>query len=307
MRFALRVISLVVAAALLPRLGARAFADTWIHEDCEPKRACDATRDCSLQEDKRDCSLQVDTRSCGHDVHYNDPACEAAKAITRDGRSCGHDAHINDPACEAAKAAQNVAYKAAHDACEAGKASQNALYVAAKAQCESLKASEKATCEATKTNERFQCETGLRGPFSCNSGGVIEKLRMDKQGPVRGEWTGIATTPLSVASTHWRSTTCSASGVGRVYQRPQHSSDGFWTVDVELISFEVGGVQKPAGTRFIRLEVKPRFFGGGKAHDFFDTQSLSVDERVKFEGPVYIDKDGPFLEVHPGDVFEKVR
>lgn len=80
-------------------------------DDCEPKRNCDATRDCSLQ---------VDTRSCGHDtlgVHWNDPICETQKA------------------------AQNGGYKVAHDYCEGQKALE-------KLDCERVKTQQRVACEA---------------------------------------------------------------------------------------------------------------------------------------------------------------
>jgi hypothetical protein len=273
------------------------IAQSWIPEDCEPKRPCDATDDCSLKVDNRDCSLNVDTRDCnphwGCDNFLTKPGCELDKVRFRNQ-------------CEAAKAGQNAAYAIAKQSCEAAKAQQNALYAIEKANCEAAKTGKKLDCERLKTQERIGCETGLTGPFSCNTTKVLEKLRVDKQGKVKAEWTGAITTPISVWSTHWRPTACAASGIGKVYQTPQHSSDGFWTVDVELQSFEIGGIQKPAGKRYIRLEVKPKLFGGGQAHDFFDHNSLSSGEVVRFQGPVYIDKDGPFLEVHPGDVFEKV-
>jgi hypothetical protein len=299
-------------------LGARA---TLISEDCEPKRACDATRDCSLKVDTRDCSLKVDTRdcslkvdtrSCGHDgpfgIHYNDPFCEAAKAA-QNGIYAGEKA-----ACESAKAAQNAAYAGEKAGCESAKGAQNTAYAAEKATCEAQKATEKLDCERIKSQERLACELGLAGPYSCRAGEVAGALRQQRQAAVTSfdEWAALVSTPAKAALPggvpgSWRSTACSASGVGRLYQEARHSQDGFWTVDVELLSFEVDGVKKPEGQRFLRLEVKPARFGGGRAHDFFDQQSVAVGEAVKFEGPVFVDNDGPFLEVHPVDVFEKVH
>jgi len=298
-------------------LAARA---TLVSEDCEPKRPCDATRDCSLKVDTRDCSLKVDTRdcslkvdtrSCGHDgpfgIHYNDPFCEAAKG-TQNGIYAAEKL-----ACESGKSAQNAAYASEKASCESAKAAQNAASAAEKATCEAQKAAEKLDCERIKSQERLACELGLAGPYSCRAQEVAGALRQQRQAAVTSfdEWAALVSTPVKAAlpggvPASWRSTACSASGVGKLYQEAKRSQDGFWTVDVELLSFEVDGVKKPDGKRFLRLEVKPVRFGGGRAHDFFDHQSVAVGDVVRFQGPVYVDNDGPFLEVHPGTCSRKL-
>lgn len=277
-----------------------------IPKDCNPKRNCDATRDCTLRVDNRDCSLKGDTRDC--EPHWACPDC-AWYDVPCDARKlgCETDKGRYKASCEAAKSAQNQAYAAEKLACETAKGAQDRVYEAEKAACETRKSGEKLDCERIKTQERLACEAGLAGPYSCLAAEVIGALRTKWQDPVTtgDEWTALVTTPFK-GLVGWQETACAASGIGRLYHPPARSQDGFWTVDIELLAFEVNGIKNTATPRFIRLEVKPSRFGGGRAHDFFDTQTVSVNETVKFQGPVFVDKDGPFLEVHPGDVFEKV-
>src|SRR6478752_4153621 len=97
-------------------LACACFVSLVIAEDCNPKRNCDANRDCSLQED---------TRSCGHDIDL--------------GFLGKH--HVNDPTCESQKAAQNTGFAVAKASCEAQKSAE-------KLDCERLKEQMKAACEA---------------------------------------------------------------------------------------------------------------------------------------------------------------
>ena len=191
-------------------LGKHAFNGNWRNflgqdgQDCTAikKRGCDPTadcslkvdnrdcslkvdtRDCSLKTDNRDCSLQVDTRSCGHDIvlclpwpandichteHVNDPFCEAAKAAQNVAYKASHDAceagkawqnvayKAEHDTCEAEKGTQNIGYKVEHDACEAGKASQNATYKAEHDLCEIAKTGGKVACEGQKAADQLFC------------------------------------------------------------------------------------------------------------------------------------------------------
>ena len=81
-------------------------------------------------------------------VHVNDPVCESAKAAQNVAYKAEHDA------CEAAKGAQNVLYKGEHDACEAAKASQNAAYKADHDKCELEKGAQNVAYKA----EHDACE-----------------------------------------------------------------------------------------------------------------------------------------------------
>jgi len=261
----------LVVASLCFLVSSQLFGQL-VSEDCTPKRNCDATRDCSLQVDTRDCEPHW-----GCDNFFTKPGCELDKAR----------------------------YKTQ---CEAAKAAQNQMYAAQKAACESQKSLEKLDCERIKTEERLGCEAGLAGPFSCRAQEVANALRTTHNRDLTDfdKWSALLTTPGGKGIIGWRSTACAASGVGRLYRDPKRSQDGLWTVDVELLSIDIGGVQKPNRPAYLRLEVKPARFGGGHAHDFFDTQTIHKGDTVKFQGPVWVDKDGPFLEVHPGDTFERV-
>ncbi len=187
-------------------------------DDCEPKRNCDATRDCSLQ---------VDTRSCGHDVSlpFN-----------------GH-LHFNDPICEAAKGAQNAGYKVAHDYCETQKAAE-------KFDCERVKTQQRVACEAGLDGP-FSCRpdevlTQLRTSKQ-NKLTDFEMLSGAASTPIKKLGGQLS----------WRETACQGSGTGQPYINSQRSTDGFCTVDVKLLSFSIQGQEKPPGDRYLRLEILP--------------------------------------------------
>lgn len=108
------------------------------------------------------------------------------------------------------------------------------------------------------------------------------------------------TTPFKfLGLSGWVDTGCAGSGRGRLVRDAQHSTDGFWTLDVALDSFEIGDLGAPAG-RFLRLECEPET----AAHRVCEGRTLLADELLRFGGPIVIDTDGPFLEIHPADQFE---
>ena len=78
----------------------------------------------------------------------------------------------------------------------------------------------------------------------------------------------------------------------------QHSTDGFWTIDVDLLSFRIGAAHAPSG-RFLRVEVEP----GTAAHGICEKEAVGPPTLLSIGGPVVIDTDGPFLEVHPDEDF----
>lgn len=231
---------------------------------------CVPKRNCDAT---RDCSLQVDTRSCGHDVDW--------------GLLGKH--HINDPFCELAKAAQNRGYEIA------------------KAACETQKAAEKFDFERVKTQMRVACELGLDGPFSCSAGEVLGQLRTSPQEGLTDfeELSGAISTPIKKlgGQLSWRETACSASGTAIPYRNSQRSTDDFCTLDVQLITFSIDGNQKPTGDRFLRLEVLP----GSRASQVCASRTISTRDRIRFGGPVKIDKHFPgnrWLEVHVSNDFD---
>ncbi|HET6992052.1 MAG TPA: hypothetical protein VFJ43_12040 [Bacteroidia bacterium] len=119
---------------------------------------------------------------------------------------------------------------------------------------------------------------------------------------------------------------------GRAVRNAEWSTDGFWTIDVELESmivqsiskkeipgFEDAVYNKKSGRRYIRLEIKPdtrahdvcekidgrldgrRMFKSGR---IFNPKSIKLKKgtSIKFGGVLLIDH-GPHLEVHPEDNF----
>jgi hypothetical protein len=97
----------------------------------------------------------------------------------------------------------------------------------------------------------------------------------------------------------WKQTGCTAVAAGRAVRDAQHSTDGFWTIDVALDEFSIDGHFAPAGA-FIRIEVEP----GTKAHAVCDAVTIRGGAVLHFGGRVLIDTDGQgFLEVHPDQAF----
>jgi hypothetical protein len=94
----------------------------------------------------------------------------------------------------------------------------------------------------------------------------------------------------------WKDTGCTAEAVGVAVRDAQESAKDFFTLDVELDRFEIAGKTAPAG-RFIRVEIWPKT----RASAVAGRAKLRKGTRVAFGGPVLIDEDGPFLEVHPDE------
>ena len=110
-------------------------------------------------------------------------------------------------------------------------------------------------------------------------------------------WIAILTTPFKfLGISGWSDTGCSGRGRGRLVRDAQHSTDGFWTLDVALDAFEIGACQA-AADRFLRIEVEP----DTAAHAVCSAEPISGGEEIAFGGPIVIDTDGPFLECHPLD------
>jgi hypothetical protein len=113
------------------------------------------------------------------------------------------------------------------------------------------------------------------------------------------------TTPFKfLGISGWKETGCEAEGKGRPVRDAQHSTDGFWTIDVALEEIAIGtnpvDLHPP---RYLRLEVEPKT----AAHDICATNPIGTATELAFAGAAVIDTDGPFLEVHPEENFRIVR
>jgi hypothetical protein len=105
------------------------------------------------------------------------------------------------------------------------------------------------------------------------------------------------TTPFKfLGISGWKETGCEAEATGRPVKDAQHSTDGFWTIDVALESFSIRGTAAdPSPSKFVRVEVEPKT----TAHEVCASHRIAAGTDLAFGGPVVIDSDGPFLEVHP--------
>jgi len=94
----------------------------------------------------------------------------------------------------------------------------------------------------------------------------------------------------------WDETGYIADGRGAPVRDAQHSTDGFWTVDIEIEFFRILRLVRRGPGLFIRLEIRP----GRHAHVTCEGhKGIKVGEKIAFKGPVLLDHDASFLEVHP--------
>jgi hypothetical protein len=96
----------------------------------------------------------------------------------------------------------------------------------------------------------------------------------------------------------WTETGCYAQSTGRPVREAQHSTDGFWTIDLEITAFLIGDFNAQ-GRKFVRIEVEP----GTGAHNVCDRTRITPQCTLNVGGAVVIDRDGPFLEIHPDAEF----
>ena len=141
-------------------------------------------------------------------------------------------------------------------------------------------------------------------PPRCDVDWVFDELRTAPNAPLYGfdEAIGFFTTPFKDGwgISGWVETGCRASGTATLVRDAQPSTDGYVTLDVAVGAMDVGsGAESPVG-RFLRLEVPP----GNAASAFAATHALHKDDVVEFSGPLRLDTDGPWLEVHP-DTLER--
>ena len=142
---------------------------------------------------------------------------------------------------------------------------------------------------------------------ACDTAGTVAQLSADAQEAISwfGRFIAFLTTPFKFWSiSGWEETGCEAAASGRPVRDAQHSTDGFWTIDVRLEEFRIG--TSPADltrARFLRVEIEP----GTKAHEVCAATRVLAGMEIAFGGAVVLDTDGPFLEVHPEEEFRVVE
>jgi hypothetical protein len=109
---------------------------------------------------------------------------------------------------------------------------------------------------------------------------------------------GVFSTPLKGIGLAggWVDTGCFATAVGAPIRDAQHSTDGFWTIDLLLTSFTAGGASLPPRrtNTFVRIEVEP----GTPAHN--SAHALATVP-IRVAGHVFIDTHHgeQLIEIHP--------
>lgn len=140
-------------------------------------------------------------------------------------------------------------------------------------------------------------------PVPCDAQATLGKLSVAPQPalPFFDRLIAFLTTPFKfLGISGWQETGCEAKAAGRPVRDAQHSTDGFWTIDVALESFAIGSAAADLSSpRYVRLEVEPET----KAHAVCASTPVGAGMELGFGGAVVVDTDGPFLEVHPEDDF----
>jgi len=135
---------------------------------------------------------------------------------------------------------------------------------------------------------------------SCNPDWILAHLGTHAEEGLDGfdEVIGFLTTPLKrMGIGGWVDTGCSATAVGWPVRDAQHSTDGFWTIDIELQQLSISGRSVPPGKqRYVRIEVEPKT----PAHN---SASAKANRLIEFHGRVLIDTHhgDELIEVHPWD------
>jgi hypothetical protein len=142
---------------------------------------------------------------------------------------------------------------------------------------------------------------------ACDPQRTIGMLASEPQGKLAwfSRWIAFLTTPFKfLGISGWTDTGCLAEATGSPVRNAQHSTDGFWTIDVELERLTIGNTPSSPlePPRFLRLEIEP----GTQAHEVCARSLVAAGAALSFGGPVVVDTDGPFLEVHPDREFEVV-
>jgi hypothetical protein len=140
---------------------------------------------------------------------------------------------------------------------------------------------------------------------------IIQHLSTNAQSQLNGfdEWIAFLSTPFKrLGISGWTQTGCSASGYGKPVRDAAWSTDQFFTIDVEVLTLAVAShagtaiYLESSNRRYLRLEVEP----GTSAHSTCERDRPKAGEIIGFKGVVLIDRDGPFYEVHPTNVWRYV-
>lgn len=132
----------------------------------------------------------------------------------------------------------------------------------------------------------------------CNPDWVIDHLGTQAEGRLDefDRVSGFFSTPLKrLGFGGWVDTGCEASAEGWPVRDAQHSTDGFWTIDVKLNQFTINGKTLPPNQqRFVRIEVEPNTPAHAKA-------SAKANQFIQFGGHILIDTHHgeELIEVHP--------
>jgi hypothetical protein len=148
----------------------------------------------------------------------------------------------------------------------------------------------------------LEAESAEQASTACDAAktlSMLSKKPQDKLGWFATHFAFLTTPFKRLGISGWRETGCTAVGLGVPVRDAQHSTDGFWTIDFNLQSFDIGGSVAEAG-RFVRVEVEPKTV----AHEVCESTRIIAGMIVRFGGPVVVDADGPFLEVHPDENFK---
>ena len=141
---------------------------------------------------------------------------------------------------------------------------------------------------------------------ACDAQGTVGKLSLQPQPALSwfDRFVAFLTTSFKfLGVSGWEETGCEAQARGRPVRDAQHSTDGFWTIDVRLEAFAIAANSANlARPRYVRLEVEPET----RAHGVCAETPVLAGMELDFGGAVVVDTDGPFLEVHPEDDFRIV-
>src|SRR5665213_1639147 len=135
----------------------------------------------------------------------------------------------------------------------------------------------------------------------CNPSFILSHLGTRPEDALNSvdEGIGVFTTPLKRAGiSGWVDTGCDADAKGMPVRDAQHSTDGFWTVDVELTAMTING-RPLTDHRFVRIEIEP----GTAAHAAAGNVPPRAHVPIAFHGHVLIDTHhgAELVEVHPAD------
>ena len=143
-------------------------------------------------------------------------------------------------------------------------------------------------------------------PVVCDAQGTIAMLSEKPQQPLScfDRFIAFLTTPFKrLGISGWKETGCVAQARGKPVRDAQHSTDGFWTIDVRLEAFSIGSTPTcPIHGLYLRLEVEPKT----AAHTVCAEAPILQGMHLALGGAIVIDTDGPFLELHPEGDFQIV-